>query len=111
MSKQFDFGALDAPFERDWPVTVPVPLDGGATDPQTFMARFRLLSSTETDAVWTEPDMGPKSFARHYFIGFGKGEAQEFNEAIRERMLDFAHVRMALDKAYNEFAQGIAAKN
>jgi hypothetical protein len=111
MTAKFDFGALERPFERDWPVTAQVPLDGGGFEPQTFMARFRMLSETEVKDIIARPGFELADFARAYFIGLGKGETAEFSPEIRERMLERVHVREGLDTAYKEFTSGGAAKN
>lgn len=110
MAVKFDFGRLDQPFEADWPVTVSVPQDGGLVAEETFIARFRLFrSGAATDIVQTDPD--GRELWRRFWVGFGAGEETEFTPELFAAMVDTPYVRSALLKAYQGFANGIAAKN
>jgi hypothetical protein len=109
MSAKFDFGSLDAPFEADWPVTVNVPKDGGETEPQTFMARLRLLTQEELDAA--KESEGTDGYIASFFVGFGQGETTSFSPELLAKMIRRPYVRVALMQAFRGFQLGIAAKN
>lgn len=111
MTAQFDFSSLDGPFEADWPVDVSVPQDGGAVKTERFMARFRLISADELKAMIAADDFEMDMLPKRYFVGFGLGETQIFSEALRESMIQRPYIKAALEKAYQAFAMGIAAKN
>lgn len=109
MSAKFNFGGLDKPFEADWPVSIPVPQDGGTVELQTIMARFRLLSPAELEAVKETRD--DDAFLKAFWIGFGKGEDEPFTEGTVNKMLGFQFIRQAFLTAYFAFASGSPVKN
>lgn len=108
---KFDFASLqEKAFENDWPVNVQVPQEGGKTQEQTFMVRFRFVPEEELQALGDGVE-GAKASLREVVAGFGKGEEEEFSEELFELMLTRPYVRLALNKAYGEFVLGVAAKN
>lgn len=107
---KFDYGSLDAPFEADWPVTVQVPQDGGESQEQKLVVRFRLVDDAELEALG-EGVAAQKAALRQVVVGFGKSEEQAFSAELLERMLARAYVRNGLNKAYGQFVLGIPAKN
>lgn len=107
---KFDFAKLKSELECDWPVKVSVPLDGGETETQEFMARFRLVDDEEL-VKNGQGLRATKEALRKVFVGFGKGVEEEWSDEIREALLAKSYVRVALSVAYYNFASGIAAKN
>lgn len=107
---KFDFGSLDRPFEADWPVKVNVPQDGGTVAEETFTVRFRVLTDDEMTAVEKHKEPS-KELIRQAAIGFAQDAGAEFSPALLEQMLSRGFVRLALNRAYGEFAMGSAAKN
>lgn len=108
---KFDFAALDAAIEADWPVTIPVPQDGGKVTEQTLSVRFRMVDEAELTALG-EGLEGSKASLRAVVVGFGKGEDTPFSAELFEKMLAKPYVRLALNNAYRDFALGqVAAKN
>jgi len=110
MSAKFNFKTLDQPFEADWPVTVPVPQDGGEVVEVSFMARFRLLtpkrleelSSNASDADALYRDMMP---------GLAASEAEPLTDDQFKEMFGRPYIRNAILSAYRDFTNGVAAKN
>lgn len=109
MTAKFDFGSLGRPFEANWPVRVPVPQDGGVVETQEFLARFRLLSEEEMEAVKASED--PDAFQMAFWIGLAGEDKDEFTPELVKAALGRIYVRQALLKAYYDFAAGIPAKN
>ncbi len=109
MTIKFDFGALEAPFEADWPVTVHVPQDGGEVQEQTFMARFRLLDTGQLEALQKSETLD--AFVNSYWLGFGKTEERELDDGLREKMLGRPYIRRGLIDAYRKFMTGVPGKN
>lgn len=108
---KFDFAALDSAIEADWPVTVPVPQDGGTVINQTLTVRFKMVSETDLAAMGDGIE-GSKASLRAVIIGFGKGEDTPFSPELLDKMLAQPYVRLALNNAYRDFALGqVAAKN
>lgn len=113
MAAQFDYTGLDKPFEASWPVHVQVPQDGGTVEEQTFEAMFRLYQEPELEDGASPPPLSDEDFLRRVFIGLadpGSPSGEAF-EALREKMLRRAYVRIAIFRAYNRFQAGQPAKN
>lgn len=108
MSVKFDFKTLGQPFERDWPVKVMVPQDGGGFEEQTFLARFRLLEPAdfEESAAAKEDEEG---LMRRFFVGLGDGVP--LTDEMLGKMRAAPYVARAIFKAWNEFQTGAPAKN
>lgn len=114
MALKFDYTGLDKPFEASWPVIVQVPQDGGTVEEQTFEAMFRLYQEPEPeDGATPPPPPSDEAFLRQVFIGLAdpSGPRGEAFEALREKMLRRAYVRIAIFRAYNRFQAGQPAKN
>lgn len=107
---KFNYAALDAPIEADWPVTVRVPMDGGETQEQRFTARFRFVPE-EALLACGETVKGAKEALRMVFVGLGKDEGVPFTDELRDRMIDPPWVRLALNATYRQFVMGIEVKN
>jgi hypothetical protein len=108
MTLKFDFGSLERPFEALWPVIVSVPQDGGGVREEEFTVKFRLLSKEEvkeTDADRTDPGA---ALIRKAVIDV---EGAEFTPELLEGLLGRGWTSLALQKAYAQFAMGIAEKN
>ncbi len=110
MAAKFNFKSLGEPFEADWPVSVPVPQDGGEVETQTFTARFRLLSKEDLeDAVANAKDAF--EIQRRVWVGFGKDETMTLTQELFDQGMATPYFRVALMEAYQRFSQGIASKN
>lgn len=110
MAVKFDFASLDNPFEADWPVRVPVPMDDGKVEEQVFSARFRLLRGPEQEAAVKE-DKDGNELLRRFFVGFGKTEARQLTPELFLQMVTTPYVRNALLGAWTKFCAGIPEKN
>lgn len=115
MTVKFDFKTLETGFEADWPVTVPVPTDGGGSQEQTFMARFRTPTpgeQAEIDAAKGERSVDQFKVALKIgFVGLAKSEGQTLTDAMFDRMWAAPNVQLALIQAYANFRSGAPAKN
>jgi hypothetical protein len=109
MASKFDFKGLDQPFEADWPVTVQVPQDGGTVEPQTFMARFRMIPPETVQELIKSDDQD--LYVKTLFVGLGAGEEADDFEALRAKMLSRPYVRLAIQRSFSEFQAGVPAKN
>lgn len=109
MSRKFNYKRLGEAFEADWPVEVSVPQDGGKASVETFMARFRMINQERMKEIVEDPD--PNAMLRAAFVGFGKGEEEDFSEEIFAAMVGDPPTRAGLLSAYTKFSQGIAVKN
>jgi hypothetical protein len=107
---KFDFATLASEIEADWPVTVGVPLDGGKADEQTFTVRFRLVGEQELLDFGEGLDQS-KAALRRVIVGLGRSEGKELTPELLEQLLAAPYVRVALNKAYGQFALGMPAKN
>lgn len=115
MANTFDFKTLDTGFEADWPVAVKAPIDGGAVEVQTFMARFRTPTPTEQaeiDAAGKDPALDQFKIALKIgFVGLAKSEGETLTEAMFDKMWATSNVQLALIRAYSDFRSGSPAKN
>ena len=109
MPVKFDIRSLDEAFECAWPVTIPVPQPGGTIEPQEITAIFKLLPPDEakTAAEATTND-NPWAWINAWWAGL---DGEELTDALRTKMLSRPYVRTALTNAYQNFVQGIPAKN
>jgi len=108
---KFDFAALDAAIEADWPVTINVPQEGGEVQQQKLTVRFRMVDEVEMQKLGDGLN-GNKASLRACVIGFGKGEETPFSAELFDKMLTKPYVRLALSNAYREFCLGqVAEKN
>ena len=109
MTVKFDFASLDEAFECAWPVTIPVPQPGGTIQPQEIVAIFKILppdeATTAAEAITADK---PYAWINAWWVGL---EGEELTDALRAKMLGRPYVRTALTNAYQNFVQGIPAKN
>lgn len=135
MAQKFNFKRLDEPFEADWPVKVSVPQDGGKTIIEQFAARFR-IDRGEATAVPEELPSAPEAEEvvegeekleafrrqiretsirewRRWFVGFGAPtkDDTDLTDEVLWNMITTPYVRVAIQAAYKDFAEGVAAKN
>ncbi len=87
-------------------VTVLVPVDGGH-DEQTFKARFRAVLSTKAIAADVRQPEGFLTFLREIIVSLDdladeRGTIMTYNDDVRERLLAYPYVRIALLKTYTE---------
>ena len=99
-----------------WPVTVPVPADGGVVS-QQMTAHFIILGADEMESIINaDPARQAQNVLEKAWTGWegvetpGGGEAA-FNAEVRARMLNFYFVRLAVYQAYNDCLMGRAVKN
>lgn len=99
-----------------WPVTVPVPADGGVVS-QQMTAHFIILGADEIESIIAaDPARQAQNVLEKAWTGWegvdapGGGEAA-FSPEDRARMLNFYFVRLAVYQAYNDCLMGRAVKN
>ena len=109
MSVKFDFSRLDKPFEAEWPVSIPIPQDGGKVAKEELTVRFRLLSKEEVEQVDSAND-GGRSLVRTAMVSLGKSEPA-LTPDLLEQLLETSYVRLAITQAYFNFSAGVPAKN
>lgn len=111
MALKFDFKGLGEVFEADWPVTVPVPQDGGSVEDQIFTARFRLLDQETANGLMNGEDAD--AWINSFFVGLPGEQIPEGStfEDVRKLMLARPYIRIALIKANSQFQAGISVKN
>lgn len=109
MSVKFDFKSLDEAFVCAWPVSIPVPQPGGTVQAQEITALFKVLpeeeARTASEAITAD---NPWAWINAWWVGL---EDEELTDALRRKMLQRPYVRTALTNAYQNFVQGIPAKN
>ncbi|MCY1648184.1 hypothetical protein OVA11_14260 [Caulobacter sp. SL161] len=109
MSVKFDFKSLDEAFECAWPVSIPVPQPGGSVQAQEITAIFKILSPEEADAANNQLTAdNPWAWFNAWWVGL---EGEDLTPELRDKMLRRPYVRAALTNAYQNFVQGIPAKN
>jgi len=97
-----------------WPVSVNVPLDGGAVEKHEIKVSFELLPTSESDALLQGADTN-KALLRRVIIGW-EGIADEdgaeivFSAEALEQAIDVAYVRVALLNAYFQASSGTVAQ-
>lgn len=82
-------------------VAVLVPCDGGHRE-ETLRARFRVVSTDETDTSTME---GIEAFLKSVIVSLdelvdGGGEPVLYNNAVRDQVLALPYARLALLRAY-----------
>lgn len=98
-----------------WPVTVRVPVDGGKIEEQEFTGVFNILTQDEyQNALQTAAD--DAEFISKFMTNWeglvdDSGKDTKFTIAKLRQACGFPFFRQAVIKAYNEAAQGAAAKN
>jgi hypothetical protein len=109
MSVKFDFKSLDEAFECAWPVSIPVPQPGGSVQAQEITAIFKILPEDEAKAAGEAITAdNPWAWFNAWWVGL---EGEELTAELRQKMLARPYVRAALTSAYQNFVQGIPAKN
>lgn len=113
MSAKFDFKTLHTGFEADWPVEVRVPIDGGAFETQTFMARFKSLTKEEQAELDAIEDRVGKAerLLELGWLGLAASEDHELTSADRAEMLNAPNVVTAIYTAFTAFRTGIVRGN
>lgn len=96
-------------------VKVQVPLEGGPQE-QSFTARFRALSVSETEAFNMLTTESVSEWLRRILIGWEgvrdeDGDELPFSDAAREQLIDVPFVRMAVIAAYNAAMLGAKRGN
>ena len=98
---------LKEEIEIDWPVDVPVPVDGGKFETQEFPARFRLLDQDKVDEILEGKSESPDlALMRAALVGWGKdfcddkGKSVPYSDELRDRLLAKPYFRLAVARAY-----------
>lgn len=114
-----------------WPVSVPVPIDGGRFDSFTFDARFKRLSQDRIEELTTaalkrvkqlqageEPEGGASDriIAEELLIGWAKvqddaGAEVPYSESAKDQLLQFPGAAAAIVLAWYDSINGKKAKN
>jgi len=95
----------------EWPVTVAIPKDGGATTKATMSATFKVLAIEEQDALnEARADILAEVLIGWRGVNDEAGEQEiPFNEENKKKLLRISYVRAALWNAWNELQLGRAA--
>jgi hypothetical protein len=98
-----------------WPVTIPVPVDGGASKDEKFMAHFLVIGQEEYKDIAKE---GDKALLARVLVGWDEeaikdadGNPLPFTPELRDWMADQHHIRTALVAAYWQVLSGRKEKN
>ncbi|MGQ9370527.1 hypothetical protein [Azospirillum sp. A39] len=98
----------------EWPVKVRVPLDGGRVTEQTFTAVFQVQRDSDVKKLeFATLDVGllQEALVGAKGIKTPEGEDVEWDEEVKETLIELPHTRLALVAAYNEASAGRRAKN
>lgn len=109
---------IEKPKEITWPVTVNVPRDGGNTTKAVFTGKFKILPSSEFNAIYQNGG-NDDDLIRNVLVGWGddlcdvEGNPMEFSSEFRDQVIAIPYVRNAIAAAYLELSQGkkAATKN
>ncbi|HVY34998.1 MAG TPA: hypothetical protein VG960_11330 [Caulobacteraceae bacterium] len=110
MATKFKFESLGQPFEADWPVLVPTPVDGGKTVDEEFMVRWRRLPADQAQVIEAGPD-GAREVIRQSLVKVYDDEKDVMTPELVEQLLGETRVRLAFFRSLNSFAMGAAVKN
>lgn len=96
------FKLAPATFQRK--ITVKVPVDGGF-DNQTMDVTYNALSITETETTLTADREGIKEYVRRTVnriddVADEDGKALEWNDGLRDQLLDVPYVFTAILEGY-----------
>jgi len=111
----------DKPLAVDWPVYIPVPIDGGGVQKHKIVVRYRVLAQSRLDEL-QKADLladlkdGVAPLLHEVVEGWRHvqdqaGNELEFSPAALDRLLDISSARVALLSAFYECAAGRKAKN
>lgn len=99
-----------------WPVEVSVPVDGGATERQSFTAHFELRPRSERHIDVGAAHETMSAFLAGVLVGWddlqdADGAPLPFDAAARDALLDVDYVYLAVAQAYGRAISGIDRKN
>ncbi|SFJ04226.1 hypothetical protein [Nitrosomonas sp. Nm34] len=107
------FKIEDQPKLVEWPVSVNVPQDGGKIKKNTFTAEFELITQEELDAIYkdggTDVDLLRQVLFNCTGVCDAEGKPIDFNDDLRDKLINIPYVRSALVAAYVECSHGKAA--
>ncbi|WP_288457742.1 hypothetical protein [uncultured Sphingomonas sp.] len=97
------------------PVKVLVPANGGH-DPQEFKATFRVIPVDQQDGYDLGDSQGSSDFLCAIIVELsdlvdGAGQALPYSDALRDRLLRFQFIRVALTTAYFDAIKKAVAGN
>ncbi|MDE2388924.1 MAG: hypothetical protein KGN35_07580 [Betaproteobacteria bacterium] len=109
---------IEKPKEISWPVTVSAPRDGGSTAKSTFTGKFKVMPSTEFNAIYNNGGTD-EDLIRNVLTGWNddlcdeSGNPLEFNEENLSMIVSVPYVRAGIIAAYLELSSGkkAAVKN
>ena len=111
----------DKPLVVDWPVHIPVPLDGGGVARHKIAIRYRILPQSRLDELQkaellADVKDGIAPLLHEVVAGWRHvqdeaGNELDFSPAALDRLLDISSARVALLAAFYECAGGRKAKN
>ena len=96
-------------------VEIKVPANGGH-ELQDMQVTFRVLPDEEIEAFDMRTSRGEREFLAAAVVGFDdvedeKGAALPFSDALRDRLVGLAYVRVAMINAYYAALMGKRVKN
>lgn len=109
---------IEKPKDIAWPITVSTPRDGGSTAKATFTGRFRVMPSTEFNAIYSNGGTD-EDLVRNVLTGWNddlcdeSGNPLAFNEENLNMIVSIPYVRAGIIAAYLELSGGkkAGAKN
>lgn len=98
-----------------WPVTIPVPADGGSHVNQNVEIEFKLLEQPEIDQAVNSGDPDVTLF-NVCVVGWKQiqdesGKEMDYSDTLRCGLANMPYFRTAVINAYREVMQGGATKN
>ena len=104
---------LKKPGTLFWPVTIPIPKDGGRTQKVICDIEFHLLDQDDFNEYVHAGD--DQSFLRGVMRGWRRvvdeaGEPVEFTDETRDQFINIPYARVALVNAYHEMVAGGARR-
>lgn len=109
---------VEKPKDIAWPVTVSIPRDGGNTVKAAFTGRFKILSTSEFNAIYNSGG-NDEDLIRNVLTGWNDdlcdefGTPLEFSDENLGVIASVPYIRAAIVAAYLELSHGkkASAKN
>lgn len=99
-----------------WPVSVPVPVDGGKTEAAEFEAEFLYLDEPSLQRLLIDSAGNNKEQLRKVVVGWNglldeNDEPLPFSQDNLEVVTDYPYIALAMIEAFGAMQRGAAAKN